>query len=78
MEFKLQVLMAAVTILGSGFSAYMGMRVAITEMRKDIQYLREKNTDLRVMLEQHMNDMKARILRLEEMVFMNARDRHIQ
>ena len=38
-----QALIGGVTVLGSGLSVYVGIRVALAEIRKDIQFLKEKD-----------------------------------
>jgi hypothetical protein len=55
---ELQLLISVLTIAGSGLSVYVGVRVAIAEMRRDIRNH-----------ERLLDDHKERIERLESPYF---------
>jgi len=49
-----QLAVSVITILASGFGAYLGVRISITELKGDVKRLDEK-----------MKDIAERVVRLE-------------
>ena len=64
---EVQLLIAIITVLGSGVSVYVGVRVALAEIRGDI-----KRLDAMIETIQAENtESKSRIIRLENEYFKN-------
>lgn len=53
-----QTIIAIITVVGSGVSVYVGVRVAIAELKAEISRLKEQN-----------REQDARIIRLEDSYF---------
>lgn len=64
-----QVLFSVVTIFGSGVAAYVGVRVALAEMRKDIEYLYKGDVDIINRVDREGKEIRIRLDRLEKPFF---------
>ena len=64
-----QLIISIITIVGSGISVYIGMRVALAEIKKDIENLRNKDAEIMHLVEKDLQDMRSRVNRLEDQHF---------
>lgn len=42
---ELQLLLSAITVIGAGISSYLGVRIALAELRKDVASLKETDIE---------------------------------
>lgn len=71
-----QLIISLITIVGSGISVYIGMRVALAEIRKDIETLKSKDVEIMHLMEKDFQDLRNRINRLEDQHFTNCGRSH--
>lgn len=71
-----QLIISLITIVGSGISVYIGMRVALAEIRKDIETLKNKDSEIQHLVEKDLQDLRNRINRLEDQHFNNRSRAH--
>jgi len=62
---ELQLIIAIVTVLGSGVSVYVGVKVALAEMRGDLK----RHDELFELQGQKIDEATSRIVRLENQFF---------
>jgi len=70
---EIQIIISLITIIGSGVGVYVGVRVALAEIRKDIKALENKDADIARLMERDFQDLRGRVSRLEEQYFNKAR-----
>ena len=63
------VAVACAGALSSGFMAYVGVRIALAEVRKDTAHNKEDLEDLKGYMQEEFNKVFRRIDRLEEKYF---------
>lgn len=66
---ELQLLFTFFTIIGAGVSAYVGVKVAITEMRTTLKALDQRQSNDKLVFEQRQDRLEERIDRLESPFF---------
>lgn len=64
-----QLIISLITIVGSGISVYVAVRVALAEIRKDIETLKGKDAEIMHLVEKDLQDLRNRINRLEDKYF---------
>lgn len=70
---QMQIIISLITILGAGVSVYVGVRVALAEIRRDIRSLESADAALQRAIERDVSEMRARIERLESGYFSRAK-----
>jgi hypothetical protein len=65
MQAEVNLFTAIFTIIGAGFTAYAGVRVAIAEVKKDVKYNKESLNDYKNVSEKKFEEHNERITYVE-------------
>lgn len=66
---QVQIIVSLLTILGAGVSVYVGVRVALAEMKRDIRAIEESHTAFQRLVDRDQSALDRRIQRIEEAFF---------
>ena len=66
MNVELQILLSSITVIGAGISVFVGIRVGLAELRRDLRALEK---DLQEVKDRELTDVRSRITRLEGKYF---------
>lgn len=66
MNIEFQSLLSILTVMGAGVSVYIGIRVGLAELRRDLRALEK---DLEELKNRELGEARARLARLEERYF---------
>jgi hypothetical protein len=65
MQAEVDLFTAIFTIIGAGFTAYAGVRVAIAEVKKDVKYNKESLTEHKILSEKKFEEHNERLTYVE-------------
>lgn len=71
---ELQVIISLVTVIGAGISVYVGVRVALAEIRRDLRALETADAQLERTVAREFSDIRDRVQRLEDTYFRGTRE----
>ncbi len=66
---ELQIMISVITVFGSGISVYVGVRVALAEVKRDVSFLKEKDKEIVGRIDREGDESNRRIRRLEDVYF---------
>ena len=70
---QVQVIISLLTMLGAGISVYVGVRVALAEIRRDIRAIEEAIVANQRLSERDQSRIEQSIKRLEDVVFRSTK-----
>ena len=72
-NMQVQVIISLLTMLGAGISVYVGVRVALAEIRRDIRAIEEAIVANQRLSERDQSRIEQSIKRLEDVVFRSTK-----
>lgn len=64
-----QTLISLVSMLGAGFASYVGVRVALAEVKRDIAAIEKAAEERKLTMAETIMELKSRVTRLETSYF---------
>lgn len=70
---QIQIIISLLTVLGAGVSVYVAVRVALAEMKRDIQALEDAQIAFQKMTERGHDALDRRLMRIEDNAFRSGK-----